>query len=373
MSISTRIVQIAAGSLPKSLRNRYREQWLADIRDAPGQGLRPAQVALGSAIFAFTVGRPLPRSRELASRELDRRARIARLIGLSSALVGISQYASMAAGYGLGDNVVVDQPALGMAALLIAYAVVGSVVALLLAFGTPGTPTQTRWAVALFAAASASPIVQTSISADVGGFWSPAFRPSAIPYVVGAVLIIVGLLMARRRSRAAASRPSTAIVAAVTVFLVGTATLADAVILWSLRAPLRFGEGPRTTHNPIYVQWLQLKEQFESLMASIFVWWGVGLVGVVAVFVLFAIVRRLSTGEIVRLAVGASAVILLAGGGLLGFLQLAQADIAPTAEVVVLLSVGRLALLSATLLAAGAGVSTQGEPSFAPELTASRT
>ncbi|MEO6532756.1 MAG: hypothetical protein ABIO06_04170 [Pseudolysinimonas sp.] len=358
MSIWTRVVKMAAGSLPRRLRDRYREQWLADIRDAPEQGVSPAQIALGSAAFAFTVGRSLPSRRELTSRELERRARIARLVALSAALVGLSQYASMAAGYGLGDNDVPDQPALGMAALLMAYALLGSALALLLAFGTPGAPPRARWTVALFATASAAPIVQSSISADVGGFWSPALRPSAIVYAIGAILVIVGILLTGQQRRSSALQPRAAIVAATAILLVGAATLADAVVLWSLREPLRFGDGTRTANNPIYVQWLQLKEQFESLMMSIFVWWGLGLIVLVAGFVAFALMRRLQSREIVRLSVGAAALTLLAGGGLLGFLQLAQPGIVPPAEVVVVLIVGRLVLLSAFLLAAGGRVAT---------------
>lgn len=371
MSMWTRIVKLAAASLPRSLRDRYREQWLADIRDAAQQGMRPAEIALGSAAFAFTVGRPLLSRRRLTPRDLDRRVRIARQLALSSALVGLSQYASVAAGYGLAAGSIPDQAALAMAALLMAYAVLGSALALLLVLGTPGVPTRSRWSVAILAAASASPIVQSSINSDVGAFWSPALQLSAIVYLVGTILVIIGLLLIREPRRATAPQLRAAIAAAIAILLIGVATLADAVVLWTLREPLQFGDGPRTADNPLYVQWLQLQEQFESLMASTFVWWGVGLAALIAAFVLYAIVRPLKSNEIVRLSVGVAAVTVLAGGGLLGFLQLAQLGIVPPVEVVGILIVGRLALLSAPLLAAGARVASAGrsdslEPSTSP-------
>jgi hypothetical protein len=141
--------------------------------------------------------------------------------------------------------------------------------------------------------------------------------------------------------------------------LVAAVTLVNAVVLWSLRPPLRFAAGPRRASNPIYVQWLHLKEQFEALMTSIFMWWGVGAVVIVVTFILFAIVKRLSSPEIARRALGASALSLIAGGGLLGFLQLAEIGIVPPAETSLVLSAGRLALVGAILFAARAGVAAE--------------
>jgi hypothetical protein len=356
MSISTRVVRIAAGSLPKSLRDRYREQWLADVRDAPEQNLRPAQIALGSVAFAVTVGRPLPKRRDLASAEVDRRVRIARGLALSGAALALSQWASMFADEYVGDGRVPDAPTVVMSTSLITYAVLASLLALIVVFGTRGISARTRWVVVLFAAASTSPIVQSSLSAAANASWEPALHASAIPYLAAAIPVIVGLALLRTPRRVAAYNPRAAIAAGGTVLLVAAATLGNAVILWSLRTPLRFGSGPRSASNPIYVQWLHLKLQFEALMSSVFVWWGVGAVVLVVAIIVIAIVRRLSSRGMVRLAVGAVALTLIAGGGLLGFIQDAEFGIVPLAEFAIVLSIGRLALVGAILSATRASV-----------------
>jgi hypothetical protein len=358
MSISTRIVSIAAASLPKSLRERYREQWLADVRDAPEQNLRSAQIALGSVAFAVTVGRPFPRRRDLTPAEVDQRVRVARAVALSGAVLGLSQWASMFSGDYLGDYKVPDTPTLVMSAFLIACAVLASVLALVLVSSTRGISTRTRWAVVLFAVASASPIVQSSLNSDSDAV-SAALHPSAIAYLAAVIPVVVGLAFLRTSRPVAGHNPRASIAAAAVVLLVAAATLLNAVILWSLRAPLRFGAGPRSANNPIYVQWLKQNEQFEALMNNVFVWWGVGAIVLVAGFILFAIVRRLSSRDIVRLAVGAAALTLIGGGCLLGFVQLAEPGVVPVPEISLVLIVGRLALVGAILSAARAGAVAQ--------------
>ncbi|HEY2643972.1 MAG TPA: hypothetical protein VGI56_09490 [Galbitalea sp.] len=354
MSISRGIVKIAAGSLPKSLRDRYREQWLADVRDAPEQHLRPAQIALGSVAFALTVGRPLPKRRDLTPAEVDQRVRIARVVALSGAVLGLSQWASMFTGDYLGDYKVPDAPTLVMSTFLIACSVLASVLALVLIFATRGTSTRTRWAVALFAVASASPIVQSSLNSDSNAV-SAALHPSAIAYLAAVIPVVVGLALLRTSRRIAGHNPRVSIPAGAVFLLIAAATLVNAMILWSLRAPLRFGAGPLSANNPIYVQWLKQNEQFEALMNNVFIGWGVGAIVLVAGFILFTIARRLSSREIVRLAVGGSALTFIAGGALLGFVQLAEPGVVPLPEISLVLIVGRLALVGAILSAVRAG------------------
>ena len=262
----------------------------------------------------------------------------------------------MASGEYLGDNLVPSLLVFVMSMLLITFAALGSVAALVLVIATRGVSTRTRWAVVLFVAASASPIAQTSIIADVGVSWNPALHPSAIAYVVGVVMVAAGLVLVRRPRPVGPARVRASIVAGAVLLVVAAATLANAVTLWSLRAPLRFGAGPRTSGNPIYVQWLQLKEQVEALFTSVFAWWGAGALALVVGFIAFAILRRLSSPELARLAVAVGALILIAGGGLLGFLQLGEVSVVPDAEISVVLTVGRLVLVAATLSAARTAV-----------------
>ena len=44
------VIRAAARLLPASIRDRYREQWLADARDATEVGLSPASIAF-AALF----------------------------------------------------------------------------------------------------------------------------------------------------------------------------------------------------------------------------------------------------------------------------------------------------------------------------------
>jgi hypothetical protein len=50
-------VATAVTLLPAALRKRYREQWMADLRDAADVGIRRSEIAWGSLAFAATVDR----------------------------------------------------------------------------------------------------------------------------------------------------------------------------------------------------------------------------------------------------------------------------------------------------------------------------
>ncbi len=53
MTLLQRWVQSVARSLPKDQQERYAEQWLADLRDAPSQGISGRQIARGATAFAL--------------------------------------------------------------------------------------------------------------------------------------------------------------------------------------------------------------------------------------------------------------------------------------------------------------------------------
>jgi hypothetical protein len=371
MSISTRIVTMAAATLPKSLRDRYREQWLADVRDAPEQGVRPAQIALGSVAFAVTVGRPFPKRAELSATGIQRRSSIALGLGLSAALLGLSQYASMVAGDYLAPGEVPEGPTIALGTTLMTCAILGAVLALVLAIATREMSSRTRWAVVLFVIASASPIVQSSINSDAAASWMPGVRAAAIPYLAAAILVVVGLVLMHASRPGAARVPRVALAAGGVVLAVAVLSLANILVLWANRQPLRFGAaaGPRTASNPIYAQWLNTKEYFESIMTWTYFWWGAGAVVLVAAFILFAMVRRLTSREILLLGVGAAGVVLIAAGSLLDFLQ-GTPGIVPVAEPDIVLWLGRLALVGAILvnarLAAGGATVVPPPGAFAP-------
>lgn len=53
-------VSFAAATLPGPVRDRYREEWLADLAGAADAGVRPSGVVLGALIFSMTLGRTAP-------------------------------------------------------------------------------------------------------------------------------------------------------------------------------------------------------------------------------------------------------------------------------------------------------------------------
>ena len=99
---------------------------------------RIVRIAAGSLAFAVTVGRPFPKRRDLPSAEVERRVRIACGLAVSGAVLGLSQWASVVAGEYLGDDSVPDASVAAMSSGLIGYAVLVSVFALVVAFATRG-------------------------------------------------------------------------------------------------------------------------------------------------------------------------------------------------------------------------------------------
>jgi len=57
---AARIARLAAGTLPAGMRERYREEWAADVAAAPEAGIRPSRVALGAVVFSLTLDRDDP-------------------------------------------------------------------------------------------------------------------------------------------------------------------------------------------------------------------------------------------------------------------------------------------------------------------------
>lgn len=53
-------VRFAARTLPPGIRERYREEWLADLEAAPAEGVNPAGIAVGALLFSATLNRDAP-------------------------------------------------------------------------------------------------------------------------------------------------------------------------------------------------------------------------------------------------------------------------------------------------------------------------
>ena len=56
----SRLIRVAAALLPPYIRDRYREQWLADLRDAPAVGIHSSEIIVGAFVFGATINRAAP-------------------------------------------------------------------------------------------------------------------------------------------------------------------------------------------------------------------------------------------------------------------------------------------------------------------------
>jgi hypothetical protein len=56
----SRLIGLAAALLPPYIRERYREQWLADLRDVKEAGIRGSEIVVGAFVFGATINRAAP-------------------------------------------------------------------------------------------------------------------------------------------------------------------------------------------------------------------------------------------------------------------------------------------------------------------------
>ena len=360
MSVSTRVVHIAAASLPRSLRERYLEQWLADVRDASEQGLRPAQVALGSVAFAATVGRPFPERAELAPADAARRASIARGLALSAALLGISQYANEGNLNGPGMGAVLDAMQ-GLATIILtSYAALAVILAFALLIATRGVSARTRWAVVLFAIAATTPIVLLALASSLTdwGAYDQIATTSPLVYLGAVILIVVGVALNLSSGGSAPAPVRSIILAGLAVLVGGALALGDAFVRYLNRPPLRFGMGARTVINPLYAQWLQLKVHAESEATTLFVWCAIILMVLAVALIVTARVRRLGPRALVLWTTATVATVFIAAAGVFGYFTEFYSP-STLVEGPALLIFGRVILLLAILAIARGGTSPE--------------
>ena len=144
------IIRAAARTLPEGLRDRYREQWLADARDATEAGLSPASIAFAAVTFALAAPRPLDtRQRDVPT--LSARARLASALALSAAVLAVSQFGAFGSNEGLTANSIYNFVVFMGSVLLLLYLVLAPIVAIVLVSATRGTPARVRIAVWLLA------------------------------------------------------------------------------------------------------------------------------------------------------------------------------------------------------------------------------
>lgn len=145
-------VRFAARLLPARIRGTYREQWLADLRDAPELDVRRSEIALGSLAFAIAAPRAIERHRRAPN--VVGRSRLAGALALSGAVLCLSYLGNAGSTEGLTSNGVYDLLVFLGTAFMFLYMFVAPIVAVVLVAVTRGVATRVRVAVALFILAS---------------------------------------------------------------------------------------------------------------------------------------------------------------------------------------------------------------------------
>lgn len=363
-AFSTAIVRVAASLLPRESRARYREQWLADLRDAPELGIGRAEIAAGSIAFAMTHGRALPNLGPARAGTVAARSRLAVGLSLSAAVLAISQFATLSAG-GLFNYAVYDFTTFLATMLLIAFGILAPITALIVVFATSGVTRRTRLAVVLLVVASAAPVVEGTINARL---WSASlpwpFTLGSFVYPLAIALVAVACVAVWRELRPTARispprrRPQLLLTSAAGGILVATAFIVGYIhvgALWDARTPPIFGAPFTETNRAFFEQWMTLKVQFESQVSSVLgAWIVIGIIGAVIV-ALFGLSRWATTRRLVALSVGALCVFLLSYGAILVFLNVGLFEIAATDSVELLLLIARWTLVVLTLVMVGGG------------------
>ena len=329
------VIRAAARALPAAIRDRYREQWLADARDAAEAGLRPASIELAALAFAVTVDRPLPSRRVPTAEQRARRSRLALGLALSAALLALSQYPRIGFS-GLTSLAIWDFADFLLSMLLVAYAVLAPITALVLVRGA-----RQRWAVVLLALATTAPL---AAGLGVGQSFN-SYLSGLPPFAVAAVLIAVACALLWRPSGLSLRAP---ILGGLAVWAITGAGLAyGAGIAWPARTlPVYALE---TTEY--YAEWLQLKVQFEALVDQTFVAWAIagGLLGVLV----FAVGRFMRERRAIALGAVAALISVLGASGALGLLELGISGTVAPVLLDPLRLITQVLLVAVTLVSVG--------------------
>ena len=245
-------VRAAATFLPQEARERYREQWLGELRDAPEAGMRASGVALGSLAFAATYRRPLPSLSRLTPERVVARSRLAAGLALSTALVALTRYADLVSSAGFQDSPTGDLAmfvgsTLAVGSLwLTAYVILAPIISIALVTMTRGTPARVRIAVWLLVVASFSPAAQAAIDFNAGNV-NIFYSEGGLAYLAAIAMAIPAVILLRRefRSSTAPVAPDAtshlrvlSVLSGLAVLLVATVCVNDAATIWAARTPL---------------------------------------------------------------------------------------------------------------------------------------
>jgi hypothetical protein len=360
-SAARAVVTVSAITLPRSIRERYREQWLADLRDAAEVGLNRGQIAVAALAFAVTTSHPWPERRVLEAADIQRRLRLALGLALGAALLGLSQYASIVPDRDLSDGIngaTPSGPATIITGFLLVFAVIGPVLAVLLAALTRGIHRRVRVAVILLGIASCAPLAQYAVDRADNDWINPYVSPGSVAYVIAVFLVAAAIGMLYR----SADRPSRSSRRSLVVAVIGGVVVAAAVeggvalaaMFWSHRVPVVWVDtavdGPARMSNPYYVQWLTGWHQGEATIASIFLWWAIAGVVLGALVVIVGIISHFQSRSVLALLATILFFAVVAEAGLLLFIDLSEMGTVDLSAVELSLVLGRCGLLLASLI-----------------------
>lgn len=347
------VIRAAARTLPASIRDRYREQWLADARDATEAGLSPASIALAAVTFALAAPRPLER-RQRGVSHAPARARLASALALSAAVLGISQFAPATRGMSTstGYNMVVF---LGTSFLLL-YLVLAPLVALVL-IATRDVGWRVRVAVPLLIVASFAGIVYGMLNgireaSPVGStliIESSAVLAGALALVVTACVLLAG------GQPPAATQTPRPLAAVASALLLVTAVAVGLANVLSLQHQLRAADiefVATVLEGQLDGAAAMLAHSQQATTVAIAAWAGIAAVVVVAAVVLaYRRPRHTVTRTLAVLFV-----LMITHAGLLTFVWLNSfggPGVHLTVSEEVLLLVGRWGLVAVVLYAVG--------------------
>jgi MFS family permease len=346
-AVARAIVKASARTLPVSMRDRYREQWLADVRDAGEAGVSSRQIAAGALSFAATVARPLPSFANRGRADAGRRSALAIALALSAALMALCAYVTSAgSSSGLTGSAVYDLVVELATGLLGLYLLCAPIAAVLLVLLTRGVIWRARVAVGLFSIACIAPTVSSTVNSGFTSIDNVFVSPGAIAYLIGIAFVATGCALVWRISRGRSFRG--AIEGGAAVALAVAVGLGIAVSAWNLRPFARYQMPPS---EPMYAEWLRNSQWFGQVVGTLFVWWAVigGALAVLAV--IFGVIF---SGRHARaLVIATVAVISIATAGIWSFLEAVGGGTYPPALVDVVRIGGQFVLIAVILVVVG--------------------
>jgi hypothetical protein len=353
--LASGVVRLSARLLPASLRDRHREEWLADLRDAEEAGIPSSEIAIGSLAFALSTPRPIERRRR--EPDVHARSRLASALALSAAVVTVSQVGNAGSHEGLTGNLAYDITVNLSTALLLLYLVVAPIAALGLVILTRRVPGKVRAAVGLLVTASVSAIPLGLINSVRESNWLPnvfLLEGAVVLALPVALITLACFLLARQWSQKAGQKPNLAIVvtsAVAPLALLGLGTLN----VLTLRAQLRAADVAFVSGLPegaLDESATLLAQGAQSTTAAIAVWAAVALIACLCTGIAAYVWPRHAIARLFAVL----CVLLISHAGVLSFVWLNSfggPGVHLTVSEVMLMLVGRWGIIAVVLIAVG--------------------